>query len=177
MFGNDVKRLFVCKHKRKLGGNLAEKSYNSRNDTSTSAGEGNSNQTAQAETETSSNGMREAAIGSVIGASVGLLASPEAGKRFAGKLGQSEMLKSCSNELRRTAQSMLTEQAAMLMRQGAVTLFQAYQTKTADSGDDNENYRLSADHYHELKAENDALNDRFNRIEDKLNTLLEKMDT
>ncbi|MCG1028994.1 gas vesicle protein GvpP [Virgibacillus halodenitrificans] len=131
------------------------------------------------------NGLYPAVIGGVVGAGVGLLASPEVSKKVAGRIGQSEVLQSAGRELRRTAQEMVTEQAMIMLKQSATSSLSKYQQKLLGesqetSPSNNQNKESSSedgdDRYQELKQENKELNDNLERIEDKLNTLLKALD-
>ncbi|MEC2160860.1 GvpT/GvpP family gas vesicle accessory protein [Virgibacillus halodenitrificans] len=131
------------------------------------------------------NGLYPVVIGGVVGAGVGLLASPEVSKKVAGRVGQSEVLQSAGRELRRTAQEMVTEQAMIMLKQSATSSLSKYQQKLLGesqetSPSNNQNKESSSedrdDRYQELKQENKELNDNLERIEDKLNTLLKALD-
>ncbi|MFD2924971.1 YtxH domain-containing protein [Halobacillus naozhouensis] len=133
----------------------------------------------------SANSTNLALIGGVVGASMGLLASPETGKKVAGRIGQSEVFKGASRELRRTAQEIITEQAMITLRQTAAGYWGKYENKLLNHGQEKEKSeedRTSStetsehddsEQYKELKEENKRLNENLQRIEEKLNALLE----
>jgi gas vesicle protein len=172
-FGNHLKRLSISKfNNRKLGGRLAEQKQQQQ--------KGNESRPAE-----NTSGMSPILIGSAAGIGIGLLASPETGRKITGKITQSEVLRSCTRELQRTAQEIITEQAAILIRRGAMNSFQMYQEKLAPRNSGNSpsssqyekrRQNLSEDHYNELKQENQELNSKMERLDDKLDTLIEKLD-
>ncbi|WP_261131331.1 GvpT/GvpP family gas vesicle accessory protein [Bacillus sp. Marseille-Q3570] len=135
-------------------------------------------------TNTQQNSMNLAIIGGVVGASIGLLSSPGTGKKVVNSIGQSEVVKAAGNELRRTAQQMITEQAMMALRQTAAGYWSKYEgtllkpgSALLNEGTEDEEVQESGSHsderYNELKEENKNLNDQLQRIEEKLNALLD----
>ncbi|MGP4081343.1 GvpT/GvpP family gas vesicle accessory protein [Pseudalkalibacillus sp. R45] len=134
-------------------------------------------------TNTQPNSINLAIIGGVVGASIGLLSSPGTGKKVVSNIGQSEVVRAAGNELRRTAQQMITEQAMMALRQTAAGYWSKYEGTLLKPGallnegtEDEEVKESRADsdeRYNELKEENKNLNDQLQRIEEKLNALLD----
>ncbi|AIF43110.1 GvpT/GvpP family gas vesicle accessory protein [Virgibacillus sp. SK37] len=160
---------------------MAEETVNTESDNQSNEVTSQNNQSD----ERNKNGIYPAVIGGVVGAGVGLLASPEVSKKVAGRIGQSEVLQSAGRELRRTAQEMVTEQAMIMLKQSATSSLSKYQQKLlgdsqAASSSNNPNKENGAEdednRYQELKQENKDLNDNLERIEDKLNTLLKALD-
>ncbi|UOQ92417.1 gas vesicle protein GvpP [Halobacillus shinanisalinarum] len=141
-------------------------------------------QNDQQQSTDSQNSMNLALIGGVVGASVGLLASPDTGKKVAGRIGQSEVIRGAGRELRRTAQEIITEQAMITLRQTATGYWNKYEGKLLGQGQEEEitkdrtsstenNEDGYSEQYKELKEENKNLNENLQRIEEKLNALLE----
>ncbi|WP_257347632.1 GvpT/GvpP family gas vesicle accessory protein [Pseudalkalibacillus decolorationis] len=127
------------------------------------------------------NSMNRTLIGGVVGAGIGLLYSPSTGKDFVNRLGQSEVMRVAGNELRRTAQEIVTEQAMMALRQTASGYLSKYEgnllglTKGKEDEENAQDDTETEDssQYKELKEENKNLNDQLQRIEQKLNELLD----
>jgi gas vesicle protein len=120
-----------------------------------------------------------ALAGGIVGAGLGLLASPENGKRIVNRIGQSSVLKIAGREVLRTTQDMLTEQAMLALRQNATGYIQRYTEKLHEPRQETHPDALEnnqdpyQEKYEELKEENKNLHNNLQRIEDKLNTLLE----
>lgn len=137
--------------------------------------ERNKNQNKEEQqSDDSKNAINFALIGSAVGAGVGLMASPEVGKRVL----QSGVVRSVGRELGRTAQDMIMEQAMTTLRQNA-SHFSKYAgglfgQKNESKGKAIESCKTDfQDQYKELKEENYSLNENLQRIEEKLNALLE----
>ncbi|WP_164214964.1 hypothetical protein [Virgibacillus sp. YIM 98842] len=131
-------------------------------------------------TPNNSSGIRPALIGSAAGIGIGLLASPAAGRSMAGAIIQSKLLRNSTRELCRSVQGMITEQAVYLLKQGVVNSIYQYrgelgQLLKRSSSSSGPQQSLSEDQYIELKKENEKLNDRLGNIEEKLDSLLEKL--
>lgn len=125
-----MKRLSTCKlNNRKFGGTLTEQKKQQQKKKEASSAENAESQWPATDGNTS--GMTSILIGSAAGIGIGLLASPNNGKKIAGKISQSEVLRSCTRELQRTAQGIITEQAAILMKQGTMNSIHKYQKKMA----------------------------------------------
>jgi gas vesicle protein len=125
-----------------------------------------------------------AIIGGVVGAGVGLLSHPGTGKKLAGSLGKSEVVRMAGNELRRTAQEFITEQALITLRQTATGYMNKYENgmlpfnkkkEEAAAQEEQEDTASSAqsDEIEEIKEENKNLNERLERIEEMLSSLVE----
>jgi gas vesicle protein len=129
------------------------------------------------------NSMNRVLLGGMVGASIGLLSSPEAGKKVITGLGKSEVMKVAGREIRRTAQEMITEQALITLRQSATGYLSKYEgnllapikKKEDQSNHENneENEKETSSQYEELKEENKSLNEKLERIEQMLNDLLD----
>jgi gas vesicle protein len=123
-----------------------------------------------------------AIIGGVVGAGVGLLSHPETGKKVASGLGKSEVMRIAGNELRRTAQEFITEQAMVTLRQTAAGYMNKYENgilpfnKKKEEAEDQQEETSSGqqnDDIEEIKEENKNLNERLDRIEEMLSSLVE----
>ncbi|MEG9296214.1 GvpT/GvpP family gas vesicle accessory protein [Mangrovibacillus sp. Mu-81] len=123
-----------------------------------------------------------AIIGGVVGAGVGLLSHPGTGKKLAGSLGKSEVMRIAGNELRRTAQEFITEQAMITLRQTATGYMSKYEdgllpfTKKKEEEEEQQEESSSTqqnDELEEIKEENKNLNERLDRIEEMLSSLVE----
>jgi gas vesicle protein len=129
------------------------------------------------------NSMNRVLLGGMVGASLGLLSSPEAGKKVITGLGKSEVMKVAGREIRRTAQEMITEQALITLRQSATGYLSKYEgnllapiKKKEDQSEyenNEENEKETSSQYEELKEENKSLNEKLERIEQMLNDLLD----
>lgn len=124
-----------------------------------------------------------AIIGGVVGAGVGLLSHPGTGKKIAGSLGKSEVVRLAGNELRRTAQEFITEQALITLRQSAAGYMSRYENgllpfnkkkeETAQQEQEATTSSANSDEIEEIKEENKNLNERLERIEEMLSSLVE----
>ncbi|OIU66354.1 GvpT/GvpP family gas vesicle accessory protein [Rossellomorea aquimaris] len=125
-----------------------------------------------------------AIIGGVVGAGVGLLSHPGTGKKLAGSLGKSEVVRMAGNELRRSAQEFITEQALITLRQTAAGYMGKYEngmlpfTKkkeeaSAQEEQEDTSSSVQSDEIEEIKEENKNLNERLERIEEMLSSLVE----
>lgn len=132
-------------------------------------------------TEESANGsMQYAIIGGVVGAGLGLLSNPGTTKKMAASLGKSELMKAATKELRRTAQEFVTEQAMISLRQTASGYFNKMDSgvlsplknKLIDKKDSGER-ESQHDEIKQIKADNQDLNERLERIEEMLNKLVD----
>lgn len=128
--------------------------------------------------------MNLAIIGGVVGAGIGLLASPEASRNAMKHLRESEFVKTASQEFRETAQQLLSKQAQAGIRQ----LTDSYISKLDEglltpkkvNGETVEPPYLvdesQASKYEEIKEENKNLNERLERIEQMLSDLASNKD-
>lgn len=132
-------------------------------------------------TEENANGsMQYAIIGGVVGAGLGLLSNPGTTKKMAASLGKSELMKAATKELRRTAQEFVTEQAMISLRQTASGYFNKMDSgvlsplknKLIDKKDSGEK-EFQNDEIKQIKADNQDLNERLERIEEMLNKLVD----
>ncbi len=132
-------------------------------------------------TEENANGsMQYAIIGGVVGAGLGLLSNPGTTKKMAASLGKSELMKAATKELRRTAQEFVTEQAMISLRQTASGYFNKMDSgvlsplknKLIDKKDSGEKESQN-DEIKQIKADNQDLNERLERIEEMLNKLVD----
>lgn len=141
--------------------------------------EGNEEQSAE-----NRQSMNYAIIGGVVGAGLGLLSNPGTGKKVVDSLGKSDVMKAASKELRRSAQEFLTEQAIITLRQSATGYMSRLEggllspKKKKDEASDakaesSENSSGQSEELEEIKEENKNLNDRLERIEEMLNSLVE----
>ncbi|MFC0274762.1 GvpT/GvpP family gas vesicle accessory protein [Metabacillus herbersteinensis] len=129
------------------------------------------------------NSLNLAILGGVVGAGIGLLSSPETGKKVITSLGQSEVMRATGRELKRTAQEIIAEQAMCHLRNTATgylekgnlsnLLASKKKKETSDREEAEESGKESSSQFDELKEENKKLNDQFERIEHKLNDLLD----
>jgi gas vesicle protein len=120
--------------------------------------------------------MNQAVIGGVVGAGIGLLSSHETSKNLLKNFSETEFIKHAGNELKKTAQELLIEQAQYSLRQ----LASNYKTQEEDHSlasekENNDEVKAddSPDQYEEIKEENKNLNDRLDRIEKMLSALAE----
>jgi gas vesicle protein len=131
--------------------------------------------------------MNYAIIGGVVGAGIGLLSNPGTGKKVVDSLGKSDVMRAASKELRRSAQEFLTEQAIITLRQSATGYMskleggllspkkkkeEGAEANEPQSGQSRESTTKSGE-IEEIKEENKQLNDRLERIEEMLNSLVE----
>ncbi|MGM7701460.1 GvpT/GvpP family gas vesicle accessory protein [Pseudalkalibacillus sp. Hm43] len=112
--------------------------------------------------------MNFAVLGGIIGAGIGLLTTPGTGKKVIQNINQSETMRAAGNELRRTAQQIITDQLVMTFRETAA----GYRLKR-DASQGNQQENDDSDRYQELKEENKQLNEHLQRIEEKLDALME----
>ena len=122
--------------------------------------------------------MNMAIIGGVVGAGVGLLANPEMSKKAIKNLGESELVKMAGEEFKKTAQELLARQAQTTIRQlAAGYIDEGNQELSASKKEKNESENsLSGTKYEEIeeiKEENKNLNERLERIEKMLNSLVD----
>ncbi|WP_053597576.1 hypothetical protein [Bacillus sp. FJAT-18017] len=101
-----------------------------------------------------------ALLGGAIGVGIGLLSSQGSGKKALKSLSESEFFKTTSQELKKAANEILTDQAQKGIRQIASSYL-----------GDNEGQDSSK--YEEIKEENKQLNGRLDRIEKMLGQLTE----
>ncbi|OAT79685.1 hypothetical protein A6P54_16455 [Bacillus sp. MKU004] len=166
---------------------MAEKEKQEKNNKNQ---EENTNQQEEKNNQTESNeggrgvNVNYAIIGGVVGAGVGLLSHPGTGKKLAGSLGKSEVVRMAGNELRRTAQEFITEQALITLRQTAAGYMGKYENgmlpftkkkEEASAQEEQEETSSSVqnDEIEEIKEENKNLNERLERIEEMLSSLVE----
>ncbi|KSU57240.1 hypothetical protein AS034_21595 [[Bacillus] enclensis] len=147
--------------------------------------EDKNNQTESNEGSRSGVNVNYAIIGGVVGAGVGLLSHPGTSKKIAGSLGKSEVVRMAGNELRRSAQEFITEQALITLRQTAAGYVSKYEngllpfSKKKDEGGQEEEQQEPTsssnqnDEIEEIKEENKNLNERLERIEEMLSSLVE----
>lgn len=112
------------------------------------------------------NTMNFAIAGGIVGSGIGLLTSSNTRKQIASSVGNSEFIKVTGNELRRTVQQIILDQAVMTLKDAAFN----YRNKsegTIETGN-----HITAQ-YQELKDENKALYENLQRIEEKLDELLQ----
>lgn len=147
------------------------------------------NSTEETEEQTAENrqSMNYAIIGGVVGAGIGLLSNPGTGKKVVDSLGKSEVMKAASKELRRSAQEFLTEQAIITLRQSATGYMSRLEGGrlapkkkkeevseiTESKADNSENSSNQSEELEVIKEENKNLNERLERIEEMLNSLVE----
>lgn len=140
----------------------------------------NENNQTEENKDSTSYSMNLAIIGGVVGAGVGLLASPETGKKAIKNLGESEFVKTAGKEFKKTAQELLARQAEISLKQlaaGYVSKMDegllAPEKANEESGRENSvNDESQSSKYDEIKEENKNLNDRLQRIEEMLNNLV-----
>ncbi|QWC22773.1 gas vesicle protein GvpP [Bacillus haikouensis] len=166
---------------------MAEKEKQEKNNKNQ---EENTNQQEEKNNQTESNeggrgvNVNYALIGGVVGAGVGLLSHPGTGKKLAGSLGKSEVVRMAGNELRRTAQEFITEQALITLRQTAAGYMGKYENgmlpftkkkEEASAQEEQEETSSSVqnDEIEEIKEENKNLNEQLERIEEMLSSLVE----
>ncbi|WP_052342571.1 hypothetical protein [Bacillus sp. EB01] len=101
-----------------------------------------------------------ALIGGAIGVGIGLLSSQGTSKKAIKSLSESEFFKTTSQELKKAANEILTDQAQKGIRQIASSYLG--DSQAADPSK-----------YEEIKEENKQLNDRLDRIEKMLGQLTE----
>jgi gas vesicle protein len=163
---------------------MAEKEKQEKNNTNQE--ENNNGQEEKKSQNEGGRGMNVnyAIIGGVVGAGVGLLSHPGTGKKLAGSLGKSEVVRMAGNELRRTAQEFITEQALITLRQTAAGYMGKYEngmlpfTKKKEGASAQEEQEdtassVQSDEIEEIKEENKNLNERLERIEEMLSSLVE----
>ncbi|WP_096155010.1 MULTISPECIES: GvpT/GvpP family gas vesicle accessory protein [Bacillus] len=118
-----------------------------------------------------------AIIGGVVGAGIGLLSSPNTSKKVWKSLSESEVMKVFGNQLKRSAQEILAEQAQKSIKQfasGYVSknvseLLNPSKKEEKDESDDkNESSEIQ-----EMKQDNEKLNERLDKIESMLNKLVD----
>lgn len=122
-----------------------------------------------------------AIVGGVAGAGIGLLANPQTGRRVAARIGESDMIRAAGREIRRTAQDIIMEQAMLTVRKSAVGYLEKYedklfgkkQEKKSPEGIPETEKSSYEAKYNELKEENKNINENLQRIEEKLNVLLD----
>ncbi|MCA0170422.1 GvpT/GvpP family gas vesicle accessory protein [Bacillus sp. RAR_GA_16] len=127
--------------------------------------------------------MNLAIIGGVVGAGVGLLSSPGTGKKVLDSIGKSEAVRNAGQELRRSAQEFITEQALITLRQTATGYMSKYEgrllpgSKKGNSEQQQANDEVAAsssnEEIDEIKEENKQLNQRLDRIENMLSSLVD----
>lgn len=122
-----------------------------------------------------------AIVGGVAGAGIGLLANPQTGRRVAARIGESDMIRAAGREIRRTAQDIIMEQAMLTVRKSAAGYLEKYEDKLLGKKQEKksseripETEKSSYEEkYNELKEENKNINENLQRIEEKLNVLLD----
>jgi gas vesicle protein len=161
---------------------MAEKEKQKKNNTNQ---EEKNNQTETNDGGRSAMNVNYAIIGGVVGAGVGLLSHPGTGKKVVGSLGKSEVVRMAGNELRRSAQEFITEQALITLRQTATGYMSKYENgllpfnkkkedETAEQDQQEEtSSSVQNDEIEEIKEENKNLNERLERIEEMLSSLVE----
>jgi gas vesicle protein len=120
--------------------------------------------------------MNQAVIGGVVGAGIGLLSSHETSKNLLKNFSETEFIKHAGNELKKTAQELLIEQAQYSLRQLASNYKpQEEDHSLASDKENNDEVKAddSPDQYEEIKEENKNLNDRLDRIEKMLSAMAE----
>ncbi|XXM72725.1 GvpT/GvpP family gas vesicle accessory protein [Lysinibacillus sphaericus] len=161
-----------------------QKKDNSNQEENTNQQEEKNNQSETNEGGRSGMNVNYAIIGGVVGAGVGLLSHPGTSKKIAGSLGKSEVVRMAGNELRRTAQEFITEQALITLRQTAAGYMGKYEngmlpfTKkkeeaSAQKEQEDSSSSVQSDEIEEIKEENKNLNERLERIEEMLSSLVE----
>lgn len=129
------------------------------------------------ESKSQTNAMNHAILGGIIGAGLGLLSTPGTGKKVVESINQSDLMRTAGNELRKTTQQIITEQLMLTLRQTAAGYRNKYegtllkQDKGNEQTDDSDSN--FTDQYEELKEENKNLNEHLQRIEEKLDALLD----
>ena len=127
--------------------------------------------------------LNYAIIGGVVGAGVGLLSNPGTGKKVVESLGKSEAVRNAGQELRKSAQEFITEQALLTLRQTATGYMSKYEGRllspTKKSGGEQQKAKdevaatSSNEEIDEIKEENKQLNERLDRIENMLSSLVD----
>jgi gas vesicle protein len=160
---------------------MAEKEKQEKNNNQ----EEQNNQTETKDGGRSAMNVNYAIIGGVVGAGVGLLSHPGTGKKVVGSLGKSEVVRMAGNELRRSAQEFITEQALITLRQTATGYMSKYENgllpfnkkkedETAKQEQQEEtSSSVQNNEIEEIKEENKNLNERLERIEEMLSSLVE----
>lgn len=117
--------------------------------------------------------MNLAIIGGLVGAGAGLLAKPEMGKKFITNLGESELVRVAGQEFRKTAQELLAGQAQESFKHMATGYIDKLSNSFTNFGQNKQdnNNEVDSAKYEEIKQENEALNDRLDRIESMLDKL------
>jgi gas vesicle protein len=161
---------------------MAEKEKQEKNNTNQ---EEKNNQRETKDGGRSAMNVNYAIIGGVVGAGVGLLSHPGTGKKVVGSLGKSEVVRMAGNELRRSAQEFITEQALITLRQTATGYMSKYENgkllpfnkkkedETAEQEQEEASSSVQNDEIEEIKEENKNLNERLERIEEMLSSLVE----
>lgn len=137
------------------------------------------NEVTEREKKTKKSPVNRVVIGSVIGASIGWLSSPETGKKVFTRLRESEMVRNVGRELGRTAQEIITEQAVNSFRQRATDYLNrdrnklpAAKTKKATSSNkEKETEEHSSDQLEALKEENKKMSEQLQMLEQKINEM------
>ncbi|WP_347548463.1 GvpT/GvpP family gas vesicle accessory protein [Pseudalkalibacillus hwajinpoensis] len=123
-----------------------------------------------------------AIIGGVVGAGIGLLSSPGASKKVVESIGKSEAVRNAGQELRKSAQDFITEQALLTLRQTATGYMSKYEGRLLSPMKKNneetkqeteEPSSQSNEEIEEIKEENKNLNERLDRIENMLSSLVD----
>lgn len=134
---------------------------------------GTSEQSNENSNGKASGSMNLAIVGGLVGAGAGLLAKPEIGKKMIANLGESELVKVAGQEFRKTAQELLAGQAQESFKHMATGYIDKLSNSFTNIGSGKSNGISEADSqkYEEIKEENEALNDRLDRIESMLDKL------
>ncbi|RHW33283.1 gas vesicle protein GvpP [Lysinibacillus yapensis] len=122
-----------------------------------------------------------AVLGGLIGAGIGLLATPENGKKAVRNLGESEFVKAAGKEFKKTAQELLADQAQSSFKQLAMGYINKVENgilspgKGKESGASAPNTATEgqSSEYEDIKEENKHLNERLEKIEKMLGELVE----
>ncbi|MDP4551625.1 GvpT/GvpP family gas vesicle accessory protein [Alkalihalobacillus macyae] len=141
-------------------------------------------QPAEGDTQTQGNSgdrpsVNYAILGGVVGAGIGLLSSPGASKKVVDSIGKSEAVRNAGQEIRRTAQEFITEQALITLRQTATGYMSKYEGRLAPRKKNEEAQETeqppshSNEEIEEIKEENKNLNERLDRIENMLSSLVD----
>ncbi len=144
-------------------------------------------ETSNEATGESRQSMNYAIIGGVVGAGIGLLSNPGTGKKVVDSFGKSDVMRAASKELRRSAQEFLTEQAIITLRQSATGYMSRLEggllapkkkkeesvESTGAKADSSENSSDQSEELEGIKEENKNLNERLERIEEMLSSLVD----
>ncbi|WP_240688037.1 GvpT/GvpP family gas vesicle accessory protein [Pseudalkalibacillus hwajinpoensis] len=117
-----------------------------------------------------------AILGGVVGAGIGLLSSPGASKKVVESIGKSEAVRNAGQEIRKTAQEFITEQALLTIRQTATGYMSKYEGRLSPRKTSEETQQPSShsnEEIEEIKEENKHLNERLDRIENMLSSLVD----